>query len=441
MINDQGLVIASPQARKASLHLFVQLYIPPQEEHLHRMLTCIASNARLAFVSAITVLSEGVAVEVQQDHVRVVPVTGAMTFASMLEHASLSCCSAATHFAIGNTDIQLTSDLEALLPKLDSASTAVALTRHEWNGSLYERPLWSQDLWVFRRHDPSADLLRSCDFRMGVAGCESLFAMALYAHGYDIWNPCLDCRVIHHDPAPRTDFPDRYHGAYLCLPECRLAEVGVGRPAYRFIVNRLPESPDVKSVDLTVVDRWSDARRDNGVRLHLCCGDKRLPGYWSVDIRREVQPDLRASVEDLGFVPSGSVSELYFCHGLEHVRVGSIEACLKGMWRILRPGGLLRMALPDFEALASLYVQGAVSLADIAPAIHGQQDYAANTHYWSWDFRSLADVLGRVGFVDISRYDAAEFLPGSYVDWSLHRLRDVPTSLNVLCRKPMSSDL
>lgn len=428
---------APPHSRATSLHLFVQLYQPSNHEHLQRMLACIQRNACLPFVQAITVLSEGVVVQERHACIRVVPISEPMSFASVLKHASMSSCALSTHFAIANTDILLTEDLEWLLPKVDRDDTVAALSRHELDGRLYDHPLWSQDLWLFKKHSPSDDLLMSCDIRMGVAGCEHLFAMSLYCHGYNLWNPCLDCRIIHNDPSPRGEFPSRHYGNYLLLPECSIADVGVSTPAYQTLVRRAPAVGSTAAVSKrSNLQFQPDHAQAEAVKLHLCCGYMRLPGFLGVDIRASVNPDIRASVEDLGCIPSESVSEIYFCHGLEHVPPQCIETCLEGLWRVLRPGGLLRLALPDFEKLSTLYLQYDVPLNVIAPAIHGQQDYQGNRHCWSWDFPSLVFALEKSGFVDVSRYHASDFLPDSYFDRSLHVVNGVPASLNVLCVKP-----
>ena len=67
-----------------SLHLFVQVYKPALHDHLQRMLeriTSNASNASISFIQAITVFSEGVAVEAANDRVRVVPISEPIAFA------------------------------------------------------------------------------------------------------------------------------------------------------------------------------------------------------------------------------------------------------------------------------------------------------------------------------------------------------------------------
>lgn len=172
------------------------------------------------------------------------------------------------------------------------------------------------------------------------------------------------------------------------------------------------------------------------LKLHIGCGERRLESYCHVDIRNEVSPDICASALNLGIIETNSVQEVYFCHGIEHIRESDVGICLDELLRILSPGSIIRLALPDFQALVALYSSGRAGLSDIVYAIHGQQDYADNTHYFSWDYSSLKSRLLQHGFRDVTRYSAQEFLPPGYFDWSLHSIAGVSTSLNVTARKP-----
>jgi predicted SAM-dependent methyltransferase len=173
------------------------------------------------------------------------------------------------------------------------------------------------------------------------------------------------------------------------------------------------------------------------LKLHLCCGDKRLPGFIGVDIRAEVSPDIIASVEDLSIFSTASASEIYFCHGPEHLSHNQIGSCLCEIRRILMPGGTLRLAMPDFDRLVNLYVDKIVSFQDIHPALYGGQEYPENVHFSGHNMQSISQLLTKSGFVKIERYDAKSFLPVDYFDWSLHRLKGVQTSLNVKCIVPV----
>lgn len=416
-----------------NLHLIVQLYGKPGSDVRDRMTDCITNNANIDFVSKITVMCESGQSSFSSKKIDILKSNGRATYADLLKIAQARSAPSVSHFAIANTDIILTPDILSLMDRLSEFSSVAAITRTESNGQLFAQPKYSQDFWIFKAHSFIQRVLGECGYKLGVAGCEHLFAMALYAHGYNIWNPCLDCKIIHNDPAPKLQWSDRYHGSYLFLPPCRIADVESEKPAYQVHLSRRDFEQDN-----TALPDFAELSKTISIKLHLCCGDKKLPGFLGVDIRPEVNPDIVASVDNLDMLPDEVVKEIYFCHGLEHLPFGEAEQCLVGLSRILRKGGTLRLALPDFEALSKLYVAGFSLIDEIRPAIHGGQDYAYNIHYASWDFRSLSVVLARCGFGQIKRYQPKEFLPDGYFDWSLHSLRGLGTSLNIVCIKSTS---
>jgi len=48
---------------------------------------------------------------------------------------------------------------------------------------------------------------------------------------------------------------------------------------------------------------------------------------------------------------------VYHSHVLEHLTPGAGRALLAECWRVLRPGGVVRVVVPDLEQIASLYLQ------------------------------------------------------------------------------------
>jgi ubiquinone/menaquinone biosynthesis C-methylase UbiE len=79
-------------------------------------------------------------------------------------------------------------------------------------------------------------------------------------------------------------------------------------------------------------------------KLDLGCGDERYPGYVGVDFDAMWKPDVIADFETLPF-PDASVEAIYASHVLEHVRFDS--PALAEWKRVLEPGGLLTVAVPD----------------------------------------------------------------------------------------------
>jgi predicted SAM-dependent methyltransferase len=166
------------------------------------------------------------------------------------------------------------------------------------------------------------------------------------------------------------------------------------------------------------------------LHVHLGCGKSRLPGFIHVDARSDVGADHVAPADNLPFLDN-SVSLLYWCHGLEHIKYLDLPRTLNEWRRVLMPGGTLRLAVPDFAILCDLYRKG-VPLTLIRGAINGGQEYPENIHYSTWDFSSLRDLLHKHHFRNVRRYDAHAVLPPSYYfDWSIGRIAGRYISLNV----------
>jgi len=101
--------------------------------------------------------------------------------------------------------------------------------------------------------------------------------------------------------------------------------------------------------------------------------------------------------------PDGSMDAVYASHMLEHLDRHAVPALLAECRRVLRPGGVLRLAVPDFEAMARLYVQ----LLDGCLA----QDEEAMRRY-EWITLELFDQLVRTRpGGDVVRYWAKTPMP------------------------------
>ena len=166
------------------------------------------------------------------------------------------------------------------------------------------------------------------------------------------------------------------------------------------------------------------------IQLHLGCGKRRLAGWVSVDSRVEVEPDVVADVRHLDAWDCGEVESIYACHVLEHIPRPDLLQTLREWRRVLKPGGKLRVSVPDFGTVASLYNDG-VSFWRLAGLLYGRQDYEGNTHHIGFDYEYLAWMLGEAGFYDIRKWSPVAWLPDGYDDYSLARINGYLVSLNV----------
>jgi predicted SAM-dependent methyltransferase len=180
------------------------------------------------------------------------------------------------------------------------------------------------------------------------------------------------------------------------------------------------------------------------LKLHLGCGPRILPGYIHVDIQRYPHVKYVCDVtKELGkFFEEGSVDEIYACHILEHISRKDIIDTLSHWSRLLRVGGKLRLAVPDFEAVVKLYMRDPLNLHEsLLGLLYGGQRNKWDYHTMPFDFANLNRLLKEVGFSNIERYHWQDFLPSGYDDYSRCYLPDGQfetgelMSLNVIATK------
>jgi len=154
------------------------------------------------------------------------------------------------------------------------------------------------------------------------------------------------------------------------------------------------------------------------MKLHIGCGKKYLPGFKHVDVIAFEHVDYVCDARILNMIEDDAVSEIYACHVLEHVERGEVPNVLKEWCRVLRSGGLLRLAVPDFEAVAAEYVENR-DLMNMQGLLYGGQTYDYNYHHVAFDYNSVQSMLNEIGFADVSRYDWRSLLPADgYDDYS-----------------------
>ena len=140
------------------------------------------------------------------------------------------------------------------------------------------------------------------------------------------------------------------------------------------------------------------------MRLHVGCGEVHLSGYENIDIRFLPGVDEVDNAAYLRKFKDKHITEIYACHVLEHFTRWEVKNVLRRWYNLLQPNGLLRLSVPDFQAIAFAYASD-YPLSDLMGLLYGGQDYTENFHYHVWDYLSLKYCLEDIGFILVEKYN------------------------------------
>lgn len=92
-------------------------------------------------------------------------------------------------------------------------------------------------------------------------------------------------------------------------------------------------------------------------RLELGSGGHPTPGYIHVDVN-PVAPHLELLADGVHVpLPDGWADEILAVHMLEHVPPAQVPRALREWYRLLRPGGVVRIHTPNATALAKVLAE------------------------------------------------------------------------------------
>jgi hypothetical protein len=132
------------------------------------------------------------------------------------------------------------------------------------------------------------------------------------------------------------------------------------------------------------------------LKLNLGAGNLELPGYVNID-RKTGQEAYPLSYTD------GSVDEIRASHILEHFGLREAPVVLQHWVSKLRPGGILKVAVPDFAKICDVYKNGGDNTAGY---LCGGQIDENDYHKSIFDRISLTRMLEGAGLCDIQHWDS-----------------------------------
>ena len=197
------------------------------------------------------------------------------------------------------------------------------------------------------------------------------------------------------------------------------------------------------------------------VKLHLGCGKRDFGDDW-IHIDGGDFPHLHShDVTQLPF-EDNSVDLIYASHLLEYFDREEAVEVLSEWRRVLRyppggPGGVLRLAVPDFETMVILYLwkkeyklesflgplYGKINMETVHMEDNRFKESKTVYHKTTYDLDSLEELLKSVGMENIHKYSWRETEHSEFDDHSqaflphMDKEKGILISLNVECTKKL----
>jgi SAM-dependent methyltransferase len=130
---------------------------------------------------------------------------------------------------------------------------------------------------------------------------------------------------------------------------------------------------------------------EEAIKLNIGAGDQELPGFTPIDRKggKEAYP--------LANYADGSVDEIRAVHVLEHFPRQDVPKVLGEWARVLRPGGRIRVAVPDMKWCLQQYAAGIP--VDIEGFLMGGQQDADDFHHALFDEPGLIEMMRTVRLI------------------------------------------
>jgi len=142
------------------------------------------------------------------------------------------------------------------------------------------------------------------------------------------------------------------------------------------------------------------------MKLHLGCGKRYIKGFVHIDLRKMDHIDYCSPVENLDFLDDESVELIYASHVLEHFGRHEYRDVLREWYRVLKPRGILRVAVPNFDAVVQFYTEKSDDMNLIlGQLVGGQKGGEFDYHNMVFSRKSLTESLLDVGFSKVLPYD------------------------------------
>lgn len=155
---------------------------------------------------------------------------------------------------------------------------------------------------------------------------------------------------------------------------------------------------------------------ENSLKLNIGCGTDYKPGWINIDnnsdnniTKLDLNWDLR---KPLPF-KDNSVDFVFNEHFFEHLTTDEAQITIKDLMRVLKPGGIMRIAMPDLEMVVSTYLDTPLNKDSVIKKyglgfIKTRAEWMNMSfrwwgHMWLYDWEELKRRLEEAGYKNVKR--------------------------------------
>ena len=142
--------------------------------------------------------------------------------------------------------------------------------------------------------------------------------------------------------------------------------------------------------------------KNSSTKINMGCGWRNFgPDWIHIDGGDYEHLDYR-SITSLEF-RDNTVDLIYASHVIEYFDSHDVKNLLTEWKRVLKKDGVLRVAVPNFEVITSLYLKNKYSLDYFLGPLYGRMEMGDEKifHKTVYDFDSLKNLLEKCGFGNI----------------------------------------
>lgn len=150
------------------------------------------------------------------------------------------------------------------------------------------------------------------------------------------------------------------------------------------------------------------------IRLNIGCGKRHIEGYINIDYKADLEPkpDMVMDCKVLDRFDNDSVHEILGIHMFEHIHPCEAFNALKEYHRVLIPGGILVLELPDMKELCRNFVYADTQNKYIILEGIYSTSTPWSPHLYGWDDMLLYEHLQGAGFKEYHRAEPRYWFQG-----------------------------